>query len=92
MSDGEIAEPLRGGMAHVVPFPAAPNRVTFSRDELRSILDLYGRKVAEGEWRDYAIDFTRDKAVFCIYRRTSEGFAVGGIRIAPSRRMVSPFR
>jgi hypothetical protein len=56
----------------VVPFPAAPNRVTFSRDELRSILDLYGRKVAEGEWRDYAIDFTRDKAVFCIYRRTSE--------------------
>jgi hypothetical protein len=72
MSDGEIVEPQRGGVAHVVPFPAAPNRVTFSRDELRSILDLYGRKVAEGEWRDYAIDFTRDKAVFCIYRRTSE--------------------
>jgi hypothetical protein len=72
MSDGEIVETLRGGMAHVVPFPAAPNRVTFSRDELRTILDLYGRRVVEGEWRDYAIDFTRDKAVFCIYRRTSE--------------------
>src|SRR3954467_13714483 len=72
MSDGEIPEPQRGGTAHVVPFPAAPNRITFNRDELRAILDLYGRKVAEGEWRDYAIDFTRDKAVFSIYRRTSE--------------------
>jgi hypothetical protein len=72
MSDGEIAEPQRGGIAHVVSFPAAPTRTTFNRDELRMILDLYGRKVAAGEWRDYAIDFTRDKAVFSIYRRTSE--------------------
>jgi len=55
-----------------VPFPAAPNRVTFNRDELRQILDLYGRRVAEGEWRGYAIHFTWDKAVFSIYRRTSE--------------------
>ena len=37
-----------------------------------AILNLYGRKVAEGEWRDYAIDFLDDKAVFSIYRRTSE--------------------
>jgi Protein of unknown function (DUF2794) len=73
MSDGEIAEPLRGGASRVVPFPAAaPNRVSFNRTERRAILDLYGRKVSEGEWRDYAIDFTRDKAVFSIYRRTSE--------------------
>jgi hypothetical protein len=76
MSDGEIAEPQRGGsgpgLAPVVPFPAAPNRITFNRDELRTILDLYGRKVAEGEWRDYAIDFTRDKAIFSIFRRSSE--------------------
>src|SRR5829696_8183364 len=72
MSDGEIAEPQRGGVAHVVPFPAATTRITFNHDELRMILDLYGRKVAAGEWRDYAIDFTRDKAVFSIYRRTSE--------------------
>ena len=74
MSDGEIAEPLRGGPAPlVVPFPAAAQRqVSFTRTELRSILDLYARKVAEGEWRDYAIDFMRDKAVFSIFRRTSE--------------------
>jgi hypothetical protein len=74
MSDGEIAEPLRGGAAaRVVPFPtAAPRQVTFNRAELRTILDLYARKVAEGEWRDYAIDFTRDKAVFSVFRRTSE--------------------
>lgn len=73
MSDGEFAEPRRGGWAQVVPFPtAAPKQVSFNRQELREILDLYGRKVADGEWRDYAIDFTRDKAVFSIYRRTAE--------------------
>ena len=74
MSDGEIAEPLRGGPAtRVVPFPAAAHKhVSFNRAELRTILDLYGRMVAEGEWRDYAIDFMRDKAVFSVFRRTSE--------------------
>jgi hypothetical protein len=57
----------------VVPFPTAAQRqVSFSRTELRSILDLYARKVADGEWRDYAIDFMREKAVFSIFRRASE--------------------
>ena len=48
------------------------NRVTFSRRELNRILDLYGRKVAAGEWRDYAIDFLKDRAVFSVFRRSSE--------------------
>jgi hypothetical protein len=73
LSDGELAEPQRGGPASVVPFPTAAQRqVSFNREELREILDLYGRKVADGEWRDYAIDFNRDKAVFSIYRRSAE--------------------
>ncbi len=46
--------------------------VTFDRRELGRIFGLYGRKVAEGEWRDYAIDFLRDRAVFSIFRRSSE--------------------
>ena len=46
--------------------------VSFDRHELREIFNLYGRRVAEGEWRDYAIDFRPDKAVFSIYRRASE--------------------
>jgi len=49
-----------------------PNRVTFNRLELHRILNLYGRMVADGEWRDYAIDFLRDRAVFSVYRRASE--------------------
>jgi Protein of unknown function (DUF2794) len=49
---------------------AAP--VSFSREELRAILALYGRKVAAGEWRDYAIDFTRERAVFSVFRRAAE--------------------
>ncbi len=50
----------------------APALVSFDRNELREILNLYGRKVAEGEWRDYAIDFLPQLAIFSIYRRTSE--------------------
>jgi hypothetical protein len=46
--------------------------VSFDRRELTTILNLYGRKVAAGEWRDYAIDFGRQTAVFSIYRRASE--------------------
>ena len=49
-----------------------PNRVTFNRLELNRILNLYGRMVADGEWRDYAIDFLKDRAVFSIFRRSSE--------------------
>ncbi len=58
--------------APVLSFPVSPKRVSFDRLELQTILNVYGRKVAEGEWRDYAIDFLTDKAVFSIYRRSSE--------------------
>ncbi|AWZ02421.1 hypothetical protein RHODOSMS8_02907 [Rhodobiaceae bacterium] len=46
--------------------------VSWHRRELDVILNLYGRKVAAGEWRDYAIDALRDKAVFSVFRRSSE--------------------
>lgn len=46
--------------------------VTFERRELDRILRLYGRMVAAGEWRDYAIDHLKDQAVFSVFRRTSE--------------------
>lgn len=50
----------------------APDRVAFDRKELTTILGFYGTKVAEGEWRDYAMDFGRDKATFSVFRRSSE--------------------
>ncbi|MBG75321.1 MAG: hypothetical protein CL956_05900, partial [Erythrobacteraceae bacterium] len=57
----------------VVAFPGRkPQQVGFGRDELTRILDLYGRMVAAGEWRDYAMDFTRDVAVFAAFRRAAE--------------------
>tara|TARA_R110002020_G_scaffold850_1_gene4219 strand:- start:752 stop:1150 length:399 start_codon:yes stop_codon:yes gene_type:complete len=49
-----------------------PEPVTFQRRELDLILRIYGRMVAEGQWRDYAIDHLRDRAVFSAFRRTSE--------------------
>jgi hypothetical protein len=47
-------------------------QVRFDRAELSRILSIYGRMVAAGEWRDYAIDFLDDRAAFSIFRRTSE--------------------
>ncbi len=46
--------------------------VAFQRSELERILRLYGRMVAAGEWRDYAIDHLEDRAVFSVYRRSAE--------------------
>ena len=67
------------GLGNVVPFPGArfPQpangaQVGFERGELRRILDLYGRMLAAGEWRDYAMDFTRDYAAFAAFKRTAE--------------------
>jgi hypothetical protein len=46
--------------------------ISFDRRELNQLLGMYGRKVAEGEWRDYAIDMLREKAVFSVFRKASE--------------------
>jgi uncharacterized protein DUF2794 len=58
--------------ARIAVASPVPNRVTFNRIELNRILNLYGRMVADGEWRDYAIDFLKDRAVFSVFRRASE--------------------
>lgn len=60
--------------AEIVPFPGPrpPLQVGFERLELMRILDLYGRMVAAGEWRDYAMDFTKDFASFSAFRRTAD--------------------
>jgi len=63
---------FRGGETPVFRSAAPVSQVTFSRLELERILRLYGRMVAAGEWRDYAIDFLKDRAVFSIFRRSSE--------------------
>ena len=47
-------------------------RITFSRFELRQIFDVYSRRVATGEWRDYAIDHAPDHVAFSIFRHTAE--------------------
>jgi hypothetical protein len=49
-----------------------PLPVTFHRRELDAILWVYGRMVGEGEWRDYAIDHLRDRAVFSVFKRSGE--------------------
>ena len=63
----EPAEPSRPA-----PRDRTPPAVSFDRRELSEILNVYGRQVAAGEWRDYAMDFLRERALFSVYKRTSE--------------------
>lgn len=46
--------------------------VSFDRRELDQILRVYGFKVADGEWKDYAIDMLKDRAIFSVFRRTND--------------------
>ena len=66
MSEDTEPSERGGGLAPL------PGSVTFNRIELNRILNLYGRMVAAGEWREYAIDFLKDRAVFSVFRRASE--------------------
>jgi hypothetical protein len=66
-------------MNQILPFPSGTNspskrpaQVAFDRQELSAILNVYGQMVSKGDWKDYAMDFLRDKAVFSVYRRASE--------------------
>ena len=70
--DTEPSKSHGGDFAGRSSASAPIHQVTFSRHELDRILSLYGRKVAAGEWRDYAIDFLKDRAVFSVFRRASE--------------------
>ena len=72
-TDGIVLPLARGagGDQHLSE-AARRGSITFDRRELSQILNVYGRKVASGEWRDYAIDMMREKAVFSVFRRASE--------------------
>lgn len=62
-------------MGTVTAFPLnnrAPLQIGFDRIELTRILDLYGRMVAAGHWRDYAIELGREAAIFAAFRRATE--------------------
>lgn len=67
------ASETTGSNEILLRFPSiAPKAVVFDRFELNLILTLYGRFVSDGEWRDYALDFGRESAVFSVFRRSSE--------------------
>ena len=59
---------------HALPTAGSrpPLQTGLDRLELTRILDVYGRMVAAGQWRDYAMDFDRDVASFCAFRRAAE--------------------
>src|SRR5690606_3489636 len=71
------ADPATLNLVTNIDTPTTPQKlrepnIFFTRTEFEAILSLYGRKVVEGEWRDYAIGSTREVATFAIHRRASE--------------------
>lgn len=82
-SSAPITQPANGQSGKVIQFHTKGHAsgngfskpaeiVSFDRRELDTILRVYGFKVADGEWRDYAIDMLKDRAIFSVYRRASE--------------------
>ncbi len=74
-SDPIVLRPaMTGSVTRITSSIASQSKrpVSFDRQELNTILNVYGRKVAAGEWRDYALDMEKDRAVFSVFRRTSE--------------------
>ncbi len=72
-----MRRPLAGGSianSHIASTgnPLKPSQVNFDRRELQALLNVYSFRVADGEWRDYAIDFQRDRAVFSVFRKARE--------------------
>jgi len=67
-----LAARAKAGTARPGEGPRFSACVSFNRHELDLLLSAYGRKVVAGEWRDYAIDALSDRAVFSVYRRSSE--------------------
>ena len=50
----------------------SPNEVFFERREFDLVLRLYGRMVAAGDWRDYAISHDTEKCEFAVYHRAAD--------------------
>ena len=69
-----LRPPAAGSITRITASTSTQTKrpVCFDRYELNTILNVYGRQVAAGEWRDYALDMEKDRAVFSIFRRTSE--------------------
>lgn len=59
--------PISGGITQ-----KPEERVSFQRRELDILLQFYSARVGTGEWRDYAIDMLKDRAVFSVFKRASE--------------------
>ena len=68
----EFRAPPQAGARNPQENSTASPVTRFDRSELNRILTVYGRMVAAGEWRDYAVDFLEEAAVFSIFRRASE--------------------
>ena len=72
-------------MGVVVSLGPVTAQTVFDRSELNAILGVYGRMVAAGLWRDYAVELGRDRAVFSAFRRAAERPEVQVVKVPALR-------
>lgn len=70
----DMNTPVSSNVVPLNPKPTAKASpvVSFNRHDLDTLLQLYSNRVGSGEWRDYAIDMLKDRAVFSVFKRASE--------------------
>lgn len=68
----ESAKATQSAQARAVAKALRDAPTYFDRKELAQLLNVYGKHVSNGDWRDYAMDFVKDRAMFSVYRRNSE--------------------
>jgi hypothetical protein len=73
-------------LVHLADYRPKGDRVFFNRQELRKILNVYSRRVARGEWRDYAIDLGENGVAFSVFRHSRDWPLYVIAKLAPSRR------
>ncbi|WP_350335686.1 DUF2794 domain-containing protein [Coralliovum pocilloporae] len=72
MSESDEGASVTSLVGQSSAWSASAAQISFNRQELGQLLNVYGRAVAAGEWRDYAIDLLKDRAIFSVFRRSSE--------------------
>lgn len=83
--------PRSAALFYLRDFGPRRKAIYFNRSELGQLLDLYSRKVAAGEWRDYAIDHRDGFALFSVFRRTQESPAFTFVKRNDAARNAGEF-
>ena len=53
-------------------FNSQGKKIFFEKYELKIILDLYGKMVSEGSWKDYGLNISNKQVGFSVFKNSAE--------------------